>query len=135
MMTEVDSAAMIARRAARPLYREVIADSTPSVLVNMADGVILESSHVVSSMFGYLDDEMIGKTIYHLMPERFREAHRKHFENYKKDPHVRSMGEAKTELFGIAKNGTEFQIEIILVPTWKLGFLAVVATILKRRNP
>lgn len=132
-MADIDSTALIARSVLRPHYREVIADSTPSVLVDPRDGSILECSRVVSDMFGYIEGELIGKSITDLMPQRFREVHKQHLSHYAKDPQVRSMGEAKADLFGISKKGEEFQIEIILVPTWKLGFLAVVATILKRR--
>lgn len=132
-MADIDSAALIARSVLRPHYREAIADSTPSVLVDPRDGVILECSRVVSDMFGYIDGELVGKTIMEMMPERFRGVHLQHLAHYSKAPQVRSMGEAKADLFGMSKSGTEFQIEIILVPTWKLGFLAVVATILKRR--
>lgn len=128
-----DLSDFLSQQAMRPLYKEVIAACTPSILVRVSDGTILDSSSVVAQQFGYLDDELIGKTIFDLMPERFREPHKKHLGHYTQDPHVRSMGDAKMELFGVTKKGVEMPIEIILVPTWRLGYLAVVATILRAR--
>lgn len=118
----------------RPVYKSIIADSTPSILVRVSDGVIIDSSPIVASMFGYLEDELLGRTIMDLMPEEFRVRHLQHLQHYSKDPQVRSMGEAKASLYGIDKKGLRFEIEIILVPNYKLGFLTAVATILKRRT-
>lgn len=123
----------LSQQAMRPVYKEVIANGTPSILVRVSDGVILDSSPVIETMFGYLPDELVGKTIFDLMPERFRAGHQKHLGYYTQDPHVRSMGDAKMDLYGITKKGEEISIEIILVPTYRLGFLAVVATILRNR--
>lgn len=128
-----DLSDFLSQQAMRPTYREIISSSTPAVLVRVSDGMIIDCSPIVCSMFGYLDDELIGHTVMDLMPKEFRERHLQHLQHYAKDPHVRSMGDSKMDLYGLSKKGEQFRIEIILVPSYKLGYLSAVATILKRR--
>ena len=66
-------------------------------------------------LFGYTREEMIGKAVEMLMPDRFREAHPDHERKFIAEQKTRLMGVGK-ELFGKRKDGSEFVIEISLVP-------------------
>lgn len=79
-------------------------------------------------MFGYPPDELLGKPVEVLIPERFREIHCKHGEEYAVNPQIRPMGIGKDH-YGLRKDGTEFLVNISLVPTWTGGQLFVTATV------
>jgi PAS domain S-box-containing protein len=66
-------------------------------------------------MFGYPREELLGRSVDVLVPERLRGAHGGHRAGYFREPKVRAMGSG-IELFAIRKDGTEFPIEISLSP-------------------
>lgn len=83
-------------------------------MVNDA-GVIEFSSDRVTDIFGYAPDELVGRTIDVLLPERFRGGHSDHLKAYFSQPRTRMMG-AGLALFGRRKDTTEFPAEISISP-------------------
>jgi PAS domain S-box-containing protein len=60
-------------------------------------------------VFGWSREEVLGKPHDILVPERFRESHRKHVPDFAAAAETtRRMGEHGTEIFGLRKNGEEF---------------------------
>ena len=78
-------------------------------------GTIVQVNSQTESMFGYPRQELIGKKIEMLVPERFRGQHEHHRGRYGKQPNIRRMG-AGLDLFGIRRDGSEFPVEISLSP-------------------
>jgi len=66
-------------------------------------------------LFGYRREEIIGQSVGDLIPKRYRARHRHHMKGYLRGATARPMG-VGGELFGLRKDGTEFQIEISLSP-------------------
>jgi PAS domain S-box-containing protein len=66
-------------------------------------------------MYGYTRDELVGREVELLMPERFRGRHAFHRTSYASAPSTRPMGPG-LELYGLRKDGTEFPMEISLAP-------------------
>ncbi|MEQ1854377.1 MAG: ATP-binding protein, partial [Chthoniobacteraceae bacterium] len=67
------------------------------------------------TMFGYPREELVGQRIEMLVPERLRGKHAHQHANYQANPEIRTMG-AGLELFGRRKDGSEFQVDILLSP-------------------
>lgn len=62
-------------------------------------------------IFGYTKQEMLGASLDRLIPERFRDGHRGHFEGFARGSvSARPMG-ARREIFGLRKDGNEFPAE------------------------
>lgn len=83
------------------------------ILAADPDGIIQFANPELERMFGYSRAELIGKPIRTLIPERLRDQHRRHRENFYKNPASRPMGSG-LDLRGVRKNGEEFPVEISL---------------------
>jgi PAS domain S-box-containing protein len=89
--------------------------ATEGILVTNDKGDIIRTNPSAERLFGYGKNELIGKKIEILIPERLTNRHQHHRERYSHNPHARSMG-AGMELYGLKKDGTEFPLEISLSP-------------------
>ena len=80
-----------------------------------ADGRIVLVNREIERLFGYDREELQGKPVELLVPERFRSAHPGFRGTFLSSPRVRAMG-AGRDLFGLRKDGTEVPVEIGLTP-------------------
>ncbi|MFZ1306530.1 MAG: PAS domain S-box protein [Ferruginibacter sp.] len=84
------------------------------ILVANSKAEILLLNNFLLSQFGYENqDELVGKKIETLIPNRYHSKHIHHRDHYIDDPKPRPMGLGK-ELFAVKKDGTEFPVEISL---------------------
>jgi formate hydrogenlyase transcriptional activator len=112
-------AAAVARQYRAELARLALenhfAISPDAIFVSDAEGVIREANPRAAEMFGYTRDEFAGMSVDALVPERFRDRHPGHRENYNAHPRSRAMG-AALNLFARRKDGSEFPVDIMLRP-------------------
>ncbi len=95
---------------------EAFVESAPDAVVLIdGDGRVVLVNSQTEMLFGYNRDELVGKPVERLLPERFRDAHVAHRAAYGKDPRTRPMG-ASLKLFGRRRDGVEFPIDISLSP-------------------
>jgi PAS domain S-box-containing protein len=91
-------------------------DAAPDAMIVIdARGLIRYANRQVSALFGYPCDDIIGKQVELLMPERYRARHLGHRESYIHNVRIRPMGQG-LELFGRRRDGSEFPVEISLSP-------------------
>jgi protein-histidine pros-kinase len=103
------------RQRAERRFRLAI-ESAPSGMVMVdQDGKIVLVNSQAEELFGYSRDELIGKPVEILVPERSQGHHPAYRAGFFSKPESRPMG-AGRDLFGRRKDGTEFPIEIGLNP-------------------
>ncbi|MGO8949972.1 MAG: PAS domain S-box protein, partial [Ktedonobacterales bacterium] len=90
-------------------------------------GHIMLVNHQTEALFGYTRDQLLGRPVELLMPERYHAIHLVHRAEYASDPHVRPMG-LHQELVGRRADGTEFPVEINLGPISMDGISHTLAT-------
>jgi len=91
-------------------------DAAPDALLIVdGAGLVQFANRQVSALFGYAHDEIVGKPIERLLPERFRSLHVGHRDRYLAAAKLRPMG-LGLELFAQRRGGTEFPVEISLSP-------------------
>jgi len=86
-----------------------------SVVILGKDGLILLVNAQTEKLFGYHRNQLVGKPVEILVPERYRAEHPAHRSAYFSAPKVRPMGSG-LELQGMRRDGTEFPVEISLSP-------------------
>ena len=95
--------------------RAAVESSPSGILMTDARGNIVLVNREVERLFGYAREELLGKSIETLVPERFRTGHTGFRGGFMADPKVRAMG-AGRDLFGLRKDGAEVPVEIGLTP-------------------
>ena len=98
-------------------FRAVLQAATDAIVGADGDGEITFSNPAAEATFGYRSDDVLRKPLWHLMPERYRDAHRKGLERYTLTGEAHVMGKT-VELWGRRKDGTEFPLELSL-STWE----------------
>ena len=73
-------------------YEEYFKAATEALLIIDREGQILELNARASEIFGYALEELVGKSVELLLPERFRHRHREHRQRYIVAPRSRPMG-------------------------------------------
>lgn len=109
-------------------YHKLV-DASPDAIVLIDDErKIVEMNQSAEEMFGYGKIELIGHEIEKLVPPRHRRVHRASHDAYFQQPSVRRMG-SDLQLFAVRKDGTEFPVEVGLVPLFSGRSLQIGATI------
>ncbi|WP_372751123.1 PAS domain S-box protein [Labilibaculum sp.] len=96
--------------------------SVPLLIESMAEGIvfinqkgtILMVNHATNELFGYPEKELIGQCIDVLLPNKYKQNHKKHLQDYFSAPKVRSMGHTNSTVSGIKKDGSQVPLEISL---------------------
>ncbi len=107
-------ASAIARPEGAGSTFEQFLEFVPDAIVGVGrEGKIVLVNRHAEELFGYAHDDLLGKTVEILVPERFREAHPAYRADYFKLPSTRAMG-AGVELYAVRRDGSEFPAEISL---------------------
>ncbi|WP_203258002.1 PAS domain S-box protein [Hyunsoonleella ulvae] len=110
--------------------------ATESWVLTDSKGTIVMINPITEKMFGYTEDELLGKKIEVLMPETDRRDHVPLRNSYIKHPRKRPHG-IGVEVLGLRKDNSQFPVEISL-NYYKTGndtyALAVIIDITLRRE-
>jgi PAS domain S-box-containing protein len=96
-------------------FRQLVDAAPDGMIVCDQTGTIMLVNEEAERMFGYARDELVGKRIEVLIPDRLRGRHEGHVHGFTGAPRLRPMGSG-LDLQGRRKDGTEFPVEISLSP-------------------
>jgi protein-histidine pros-kinase len=108
-----EQAARAAAQAAERKFRELLELAPDAIVIVDCAGSITLVNDQVEAMLGYARDELIGKPIETLVPERYRQGHLALRNAYIATPHTRPMGSG-LELHARRSDGSEVPVEISL---------------------
>src|ERR671919_1565662 len=95
------------------LTEQLIEASPDGVVIIGPDGLIQLVNAQTEKLFGYRREELIGRPVEMLVPERARDHHPSHRGGYFERPSTRPMG-AGLDLTARRKDGREFAVDIAL---------------------
>ena len=110
------------------LVQSALESAPDALVVTDASGCIVFANSQAATLFGYNSEELLGRAIEHLLPERFRAHHVGYRQGFAHAPRVRPMG-AGLELAARRNDGSEFPVEISLSPIRHGGVTLVAAAI------
>jgi PAS domain S-box-containing protein len=124
------------REISEAQYRAVSEAAIDGIVIGDAEGNILHWNQAAERIFGYVRDEVVGKPLTVIMPERFRAMHIEGMRRFQAGGAPRAVGRT-VELVGLRKNGEEFPLEISL-GSWALHgaryFSGIVRDITERKR-
>jgi len=125
-----------ALRASEERFRILAVTANDAILSADSHGNITYFNPGAERIFGYAAEEVSGRPLTTLMPERFEEAHRAGLARYLATREARVIGRT-VELAGRRKDGTEFPLELSLA-AWNQGaevaFTAIIRDITSRKE-
>ncbi|MGD2044341.1 MAG: PAS domain S-box protein, partial [Acidimicrobiia bacterium] len=97
----------------------IVRSAADAIIMADAEGRIVSWNQAASRMFGHEETEVVGRPLWVLVPERFREAHNAGLARVVATGETRIVGKT-VEVFGLHREGHEFPIELSLA-TWMDG--------------
>jgi PAS domain S-box-containing protein len=118
------------QRLTQFLLADIVGISADAIICIDAEQNITLFNDGAERIFGWSSDEVMGKPLDMLLPERVRAVHHTHIERFAKSPErARKMGE-RTEISGVRKNGEEFPAEAAIAKV-TLGDSVVFSVVLR----
>jgi len=104
------------RKQAEQKFRSVTESAIDAIISADHTGEIISWNRAATRILGYTEEEAIGQRLELIIPERFREAHRRGMARFTRTGEARAIGKT-VELFALTRSGAEVPIELSL-STW-----------------
>lgn len=97
------------------MFHDLLESAPDAMVIVTSDGRIMLANAQADRMFGYRREDLIGREVEILIPQRFRDAHKGLRSSFFAYPAPRRMG-IGLQLWGVDCNGNEFPVEVSLSP-------------------
>lgn len=118
------------------LFCSIAASADDAIVCADINGIIIFWNKSAEKVFGYSEENILGKSIRLLIPERFRLAHQKGINRFIMGDKSELLGKT-LELTGLRNDGVEFPVELSFA-TWQsdtvIYFAAIVRDITSRKQ-
>jgi PAS domain S-box-containing protein len=105
--------AEVALRDSENRFRGFLNSAPDAMVIVTEQGQITLTNAKTEELFGYTQDELLGKDINILIPEHLRSNHRLHQADFFTNHHNPARG-VGSDLYALHKDGREFPVEILL---------------------
>ena len=99
----------------KDIFNVLFASVSEGVVVVNHKEIIVLTNASAEKMFGYTKEELEGKELNILIPQKYHAGHGAHFEGFVKHQESRQMGRGR-DLYGARKDGSVFPVEAGLNP-------------------
>ena len=99
----------------KDIFNVLFASVSEGVVVVNHKQIIVLTNASAEKMFGYTKEELEGKKLNILIPQKYHAGHGAHFEGFVKHQESRQMGRGR-DLYGARKDGSVFPVEAGLNP-------------------
>src|SRR5215216_6213789 len=100
-------------RKSQARYRTVVDTASAAIITITPDAIVRSFNRGAERIFGFRAEEVIGRPVTLLMPERYRDLCAAGLQRYLETGEARVIG-GTIELEGLRKDGSEFPIELSL---------------------
>ena len=125
-----------ALRQSEMRFRSVAQSAHEAIISADSNGHIISWNKGAQTIFGYEEEEVLGKPLTHLMPECHRGPHQRGLERLRSGEGSRLIGKT-VELQGLRKDGREFPLELSLA-SWEVDgatfFTGIIRDITERKQ-
>lgn len=94
-------------------FKAIFANSPDAIIAANAKSQIVDWNLSAENMFGHKEEDIVGKSLTLIMPERYREAHLRGMRYFVETGEKRLIGKT-VKIEGLKANGEEFPIELSL---------------------
>ncbi|KCZ72009.1 PAS domain S-box [Candidatus Methanoperedens nitroreducens] len=117
-------------------FRSVVQAASDAIISTDSSGNIISWNRGAQVVFGYSEEEVLGKSLIILMPERYRDAYLRKLEQARSTRESKIIGRT-FESHGLRKDGGEFPLELSIA-SWKteegIFYTGIVRDITERKQ-
>ncbi len=103
----------VALQQSQARFQAVVESAHDAIISADRRGIIASWNQGAQTIFGYRAEEVVGRPITLLMPERYRQAHQSGLEHIHSLDDIGHIGKTQ-ELYGLRRDGQEFPLELSL---------------------
>lgn len=97
------------------LFEHLLEAAPDAIVIIDSKGRVVLANQMAKNMFGYTNEELVGRLVEFLLPPSLRPEHARKRRQYLSNPSLRRLG-TEQELTAMDKNGRQFPVEISLSP-------------------